>query len=206
MEWVDYYDRFYDWSESTQINRISGLTGFDSSAEVAEIVCNIYDSNAASRLVRKAMAENVTFTADEIMEMLDFLNDDVIEEIIKSSRDKFTAEQVEILSDYCLDDSVISSVTKRSGVRLTYGDFDEAPLEETPQQKKLGFWGGLALLGALFGGSKTHHTSSHCDGDCNNCPAHYGYRYGRWYYGHGHQYGCERHGNGGASGKCHREP
>jgi len=205
MEWADYYDRFYDWAESTQINRISGLTGFDSSAEVAEIVCNIYDSNAASRLVRKAMSENVTFTADEIMEMLDFLNDDTIEEIVKTSRDKFTAEQLEALSDYCLDDSVISSIAKRSGVRMTYGDFEEAPLEEAPQ-KKLGFWGGLALLGSLFGGSKTHQAGHYCDGDCNKCPAHYGYRYGRWYYGHGHQHGCERHGNGGASGKCHREP
>ena len=37
----------------------------------------------------------------------------------------------------------------------------------------------------------------HCDGDCANCPSHYGYRYGRWYYGKGHQYGCEFGGNKG---------
>ena len=45
-----------------------------------------------------------------------------------------------------------------------------------------------------------------CDGNCSRCPAHYGYRYGRWYYGHGHQYGCERGGNGGSSGRRNREP
>ena len=28
---------------------------------------------------------------------------------------------------------------------------------------------------------------------------------GRWYYGHGHQHGCQRGGNGGASGKCYRD-
>lgn len=33
--------------------------------------------------------------------------------------------------------------------------------------------------------------------DCANCPPHYGYRYGRWYYGHGHIYGCQRGGNRG---------
>ena len=44
-----------------------------------------------------------------------------------------------------------------------------------------------------------------CDGDCDNCPPHYGYRYGRWYYGHGHQHGCEREGNGGASGRTYRD-
>ncbi|MBQ5755432.1 MAG: hypothetical protein IIV90_07155, partial [Oscillospiraceae bacterium] len=44
-----------------------------------------------------------------------------------------------------------------------------------------------------------------CDGDCANCPAHYGYRYGRWYYGHGHQWGCERQGNGGFTGRTDRD-
>ena len=34
-----------------------------------------------------------------------------------------------------------------------------------------------------------------CDGDCANCPPHYGYRYGRWYYGHSHTEGCTFGGN-----------
>ena len=50
-----------------------------------------------------------------------------------------------------------------------------------------------------------HGDSGKCNGDCDNCPAHYGYRYGRWYYGHGHQHGCERGGNGGASGRTYRD-
>ena len=47
--------------------------------------------------------------------------------------------------------------------------------------------------------------SGKCNGDCDNCPDHYGYRYGRWYYGHGHQHGCERGGNGGATGRTYRD-
>lgn len=38
---------------------------------------------------------------------------------------------------------------------------------------------------------------SRCDGNCANCPPHYGYRYGRWYYGHHHRHGCEFGGNKG---------
>ena len=34
-----------------------------------------------------------------------------------------------------------------------------------------------------------------CNGDCENCPPHYGYRYGRYYYGHDHHHGCEFGGN-----------
>ena len=33
----DFYDRFWDWAESTKISRISSLTDFASSAEVVEI-------------------------------------------------------------------------------------------------------------------------------------------------------------------------
>ncbi len=39
-----------------------------------------------------------------------------------------------------------------------------------------------------------------CDGDCENCPNHYGYRYGRWYYGKDHTHGCEFGGNRGGGG------
>ena len=39
--------------------------------------------------------------------------------------------------------------------------------------------------------------SGKCTGDCANCPPHYGYRHGRWYYGHGHIEGCEFGGNKG---------
>ena len=41
---------------------------------------------------------------------------------------------------------------------------------------------------------KKKHTGK-CDGDCANCPPHYGYRYGRWYYGHDHIEGCVFGGN-----------
>ncbi|MBP3628507.1 MAG: hypothetical protein J6I95_03470 [Anaerotignum sp.] len=62
------------------------------------------------------------------------------------------------------------------------------------------------LLGAtLIGGLASPSNHSHyCDGDCANCPPHYGYRYGRWYYGHGHQSGCERGGNGGHTGLTYK--
>ena len=61
---------------------------------------------------------------------------------------------------------------------------------------------GAQLLTGLA--SNTNH-SHYCNGDCDHCPPHYGYRYGRWYYGHGHQGGCERGGNGGASGRTYRD-
>ena len=45
----------------------------------------------------------------------------------------------------------------------------------------------------MFSAPKRHNGK--CDGDCKHCPPHYGYRYGKWYYGHDHAWGCEFGGN-----------
>ena len=92
---------------------------------------------------------------------------------------------------------------------------DESDELETPEPERMGFWQKLL---AAFGSAavtsaevfeevvhKSNHPERRCNGDCDNCPSHYGYRYGRWYYGHGHQHGCERGGNGGASMRTFRD-
>lgn len=209
MEWCDYYEKFYDWAESTQISRISGLTGFQESSEVAEIVENIFDTVAASRLVRKAMEEKVRFTAEEVIAMLDYLSEDVIVRTIKTCRSKFTSEQLDTLADYCIDEDVIIQAAKAGGNR--YNPYDDEMVEESepeegpPKAKDFGLLKGLFVAGAIMDALSPKARSDRCDGNCAQCPAHYGYRYGRWYYGHGHQHGCERGGNGGASGKCHSD-
>ena len=37
MDWDTYYEKFYDWATSTQIKKMSSLTSFGTSAEVAEV-------------------------------------------------------------------------------------------------------------------------------------------------------------------------
>lgn len=63
--------------------------------------------------------------------------------------------------------------------------------------KKVDFFDFLDDFSA---GDKKHHHNGICDGDCDNCPSHYGYRYGRWYYGKDHTHGCEFGGNKGGGG------
>lgn len=67
-----------------------------------------------------------------------------------------------------------------------------------------------SILWVVFGVSRKYggtykKKSRYCDGDCDSCLAYYGYRYGRRYYGHGHQWVCERHGNGGRTGRTYRD-
>ena len=73
-------------------------------------------------------------------------------------------------------------------------DYEEIP-QDKPGDRKLNLFS--VLIAALSVDRKKKNDTGKCDGDCANCPPHYGYRYGRWYYGHGHEYGCERDGNKG---------
>ena len=93
-------------------------------------------------------------------------------------------------------------------------EVDEIIAEESkPKKRKGGFWSALASLvssssdsssstdsSSSFWSSPKKKDTGKCDGDCANCPPHYGYRYGRWYYGKDHTEGCTRGGNRGGGG------
>lgn len=204
MDWADYYDRFYDWADSTQINRISSLTDFgsDCSAEVLEIVQCFVDDKVAMRLINKALAGGVRFSVDEVMELTSMVDKPILTRLVDTATEPFSKEQLEELY-MLIDDDVFERVSKRNKVDIFADEdedgFEEETVFEEEPAPKLGFFTKLALafgVASELGDTKKKHTG-HCDGDCANCPPHYGYRYGRWYYGHHHQHGCEFGGNKG---------
>ena len=69
MDWDTYYEKFYDWATSTQISRMSSLTSFGDSSEIAEVAQEYMDEAAASRLIKKAVAYGIQFTAEEIYDL-----------------------------------------------------------------------------------------------------------------------------------------
>ena len=105
-------------------------------------------------------------------------------------------------SFFAARNALFQKISRQAGIRALDGEDESWPEQEvySASPKKPGL---LATLMALVAGvslasrSEKKH-SRHCDGDCANCPPHYGYRYGRWYYGKGHQYGCEFGGNKGS--------
>lgn len=215
MVWEEYYEKFYDWDESTQIRYLSKLTTLGSADEVAEIIIELQTNvPAADRLLRKAVEAKLAFSASDLIEFLCMNDNELAVAAVRNSAKRFTAEDIDFLYGE-VDDEVIIQICSQQKLPLPEDLQEENPDEEDqiddPEEyeteevaaPKLGFWGGLAMLLGLSGHS--HGSSNHCNGDCANCPPHYGYRYGRWYYGHGHQHGCERGGNGGASGRCYRD-
>ena len=137
-------------------------------------------------LYKKAVAAGVEFTEEEKLSMRN------LGEIIRDAINSMPS------------DEEIEQFGKNIQVLC-----DQLEAVQNPPKPRLGFGGGLlAILAGIFSGFNkgfTHKHSHQCMGNCASCPPHYGYRYGRWYYGHGHQWGCELGGNGGASGRTYRD-
>ena len=200
MDWADYYDRFYEWADSTQISRISSLANFgsDCSAEVLEIAQCFVDDKVSMRLINKALAGGVRFSVDEVMELTSMVDKPILTRLVDTATEPFSKEQLDELY-MLIDDDVFERVSKRNKVDIFADEDDEDTYIEESPAPKIGFFTKL-LFAFGVAGELSDHTKKHngrCDGDCAHCPPHYGYRYGRWYYGHHHQHGCEFGGNKG---------
>lgn len=206
MSWDEYYDGFYDWSLSTQKSYSYRLTGFGDPEEVFEIVNEFafYDSKFATAFVEKALNAGVRFLPEHILEMTILIEKPVLSKAAEKTSTTFDREQLEEIH-MLIDDASFDRIARKAKIDIFAGDPDveepeyEEPEYYAPSSRKIGpgFFGTLFALLAAFGsvgGSKRKH-AGRCNGDCANCPPHYGYRYGRWYYGHDHVHGCEFGGN-----------
>ena len=205
IHWTEFYREFYNYSEKTQKSRAEKLLDFGEDGEVME-VAEVFletDEAFAAEFVKRAVEAGVRFCIDSIWELASFADEETVGHAALQTNDDFTREELEELCT-SIDSDSHDELMERYGF-----DEDEEEAEEESEEKaeeeifidkptaKIGFWTGLF---SLFGGTRTGAHKGRCNGDCANCPPHYGYRYGRWYYGHNHIEGCEFGGNCG-SGK-----
>lgn len=232
MEWSYFYDKYSELSDSKLKSYISLLGDIDSGCELVDAVVDIENRDIKALLVRKAMEFNVEFDQDDFERLDDEIPSDLYVKLAREGNITFgTSEEVAQVLASIFDEAGNEALYQRAikaGIKFTKEQLewigrDEEEEYEVPQPAAnntgCGCLGALFGLGLLFGNSGSNSSNhsyggghngrkrdtGHCDGDCANCPPHYGYRYGRWYYGHGHQHGCQRGGNGGASGKCNRD-
>ena len=187
FDWDEFYASCTDLPEDMVQRCIPRIKMFGDSDEVTEAVLSLsYPADDA--LYERAVACGVKFTEDQLENM---------------GRQEFSIVR-DIKTFNNISDEEMNEFAER--VRIAEEQVGEY-IEQTENPKKrkssvgkaIGLGALFGLLGGLFGTKKKHH--GHCDGDCANCPPHYGYRYGRWYYGHGHNYGCVFGGNKGGGGK-----
>lgn len=81
MLWTDFYDGFWDWSDSTRRSRISSLEDIGTGEEVVEVVLEIEDEKVRAQLIRKAMKFGVKFTSEDFMNLDGELSDELYEQL-----------------------------------------------------------------------------------------------------------------------------
>ncbi len=204
MSWDEYYAGFYDWSFSTQRSYSYRLTDFGDEEEVLEVVeeFSLNDSAFTNKFVEKALAAGVRFLPEHVLELAILIDKPVLSKAAESANGTFDREQLEEIYMLIEDDS-FDRIARKAKIDIFDETDSEDPefeepeyYESVPQKKGRGVFGTLLAVAATFGlFGKSKKKVGRCDGDCANCPPHYGYRYGRWYYGHGHVHGCEFGGN-----------
>ncbi len=209
MLWADYYDRFDDLSLSTQKSYSYKLTDYGSPEEVFEVLSEFafHDEKFASRFAVRAMDAGVRFTPDQALEITTLIDKTVLSRMAETAYPPFNKEQLEEIY-MLIEDESFDKIQRHTNINIfednePVDDSSFFDVEETPSRGP-GFFGTLlAILGAVSIGnnSSPHKHNGRCNGDCANCPPHYGYRYGRWYYGHDHVHGCEFGGNKGSGSR-----
>ena len=185
-----------------------------SAAQLENLLGALYDETPALELIDRICQKPNHFSDTELVSLVDALCDeDRSGKLLLANTTKFNEETLVELCDLWVDEEVIREVAKRSGIpysnlfedeeEYVINDPTDTSYTEPREGRGVGLLGALIAAAAAFGNSGNHKNKGHngrCDGDCANCPPHYGYRYGRWYYGHGHMHGCEFGGNRGGGG------
>ena len=81
MQWCDFYDAFWDWSDSTRRARISSLEDIGSGDEIVEAVLEIEDPKVKAQLIRKAMKLGARFSREDLLNLDTELPDDLFEQL-----------------------------------------------------------------------------------------------------------------------------
>lgn len=142
MDWQTYYDRFDDWEESTQLRHLSSLTDFGPTSEICELAYSFMEESSANRLIKKAMAAGVRFSAEEIEELDGVVSMSLMPQLIKNTSHPLTAEQLDDFV-FWLKPEEVRALAKKYNIRLDEdgnvmtADMIEAELEALEAEKDM---------------------------------------------------------------------
>lgn len=214
VSWKDFYSYYNNVPVSTRIRLSHRLNSFGPPDEVCEIIRDLsYEDEAvASDFAQCASRKGVRFTPEQVLQMDGYITETTLSLLASLASKPFTRAQLTKIHG-CVTDKTFDSLSKRAGIDIFENDTIPTAISAAPTYApepayapeptyapKLGFFESLLLAIGIAGGPNRYHSRKHpgrCTGDCAHCPPHYGYRYGRWYYGHGHVHGCEFGGNKG---------
>ncbi len=151
MTWEEYYDKFYDWAESTQIKKLSSVDTLGKSEEVAEVMLDLafHHEEIVNQIAKKAINQKLVFTAENIMDLTGNMDPELQAQLAYQSVSAITAEDLISLEGF-LDDDALVKLYKLKGLRVPEvfredDDYPQAYTEEATGKKPGGFFSALAV-------------------------------------------------------------
>lgn len=128
--WEEYYDKFYDWSENTQVNKLSSVESLGPADEVAEVMMELafHHEDAVNRIARKAIEQKIIFSAQNISDLTLSMDSGLQGQMALQSASAFSEEDIQNMEG-SLDDEIIIKLYKAKGIRIPDAFIDDEPQE-----------------------------------------------------------------------------
>ena len=187
--WDEYYEKFYDWAESTQVRNLSALTSLGTADEVGEIIIELQvNVPAANRLLRKAVEAKLAFSCSDLIEFLCINDKELATAALHNSVSRLTSADMEDLYGVAEDEDIIQicseqhltlpeDLRKRKNTRTKKRKKSKKnPLKKwisismtmcrTSRTEALGFFGTLfaVIAGAGAASNHGHRHNGRCNG------------------------------------------
>ena len=119
MTWDEYYEKYYDWAESTRIKKLSSVEVLGAPEEVAEVMLDFAfnHEDIVNRIARKSIEQKLVFSADDIINLTGNIDSDLQAQLACQSVSTFSKEDLESFEGY-LDDDVIVKLYKLKGIKV----------------------------------------------------------------------------------------
>ena len=119
MTWEEYYDKFYEWAESTQIKKLSSVESLGPADEVTEVMMSFaFDhEDIVNRIARKAIEQKIIFSGENISDLTNFIDPQLQNQLTLQSADSFTEEDLNHLLGM-VDDDIVASLYKKKGYKI----------------------------------------------------------------------------------------
>lgn len=161
MTWKEYYDKYYDWAESTRIKKLSLVDDLGSADEVTEVMTDLTFNHEeiANQIARKAIKQKIVFTADEIEALICAIDNELLEKLFIQSACQYSKKDLESLIGL-MDDELLAAEYQKKGYTLPEEllyleendeiDFDDDYVEEfNNNNKSKGFFRKLFMSFAM---------------------------------------------------------
>lgn len=119
MTWEEYYERYYDWADSTKIKKLLSVDALGLADEVADVMMDLTfeHEEIANRLARKAIEQKLIFKAEDIEALICAIDSELLEKLFVQSADQYSQKDLESLIGM-IDDELLAAEFHRKGYKF----------------------------------------------------------------------------------------